>query len=65
MTAYFKHGSVTSPKEVEHQFVDLFKEPATLPPERPYDSSIPFIAGAQPFMLRPYRYNPVRKEKIE
>lgn len=50
---------------MEHQFVDLFKEPATLPPERPYDYSIPFIAGAQPFMLRPYRYNPVRKDKIE
>lgn len=47
------------------QFSDLFAEPKELPPKRPYDHSIPFIAGAQPFRLRPSRYNPGQKDEIE
>lgn len=48
-----------------NEFADLFAEPAGLPPKRAYDHTIPLLAGAQPFRLRPYRYTPDQKDEIE
>jgi len=48
-----------------NKFSDLFEKPTDLPPKRPYDHSVQLIPGAQPFMLRPYRYNPAQKDEIE
>lgn len=56
------------PKEVQElisKFQELFEDPKGLPPRRPYDHSISFIPGVQPFRLRPYRYNPAQKDEIE
>jgi hypothetical protein len=39
--------------QLTSQFSALFEEPKELPPKRPYDRSIPFISGAQPFRLLP------------
>ena len=39
--------------------------PTGLPPSRNCDHSIPLIAGARPFQLRPYRYPPHLKDEIE
>lgn len=36
-----------------------------MPPERQGDHRIPLLEGAQPFCLRPYRYNPAQKTEIE
>jgi hypothetical protein len=36
-----------------------------LPPKRHISHAIPLIPGAQPFRLRPYRYNPTQKDEIE
>lgn len=36
-----------------------------MPPERPGDHKIPILDGAQPFCLRPYRYNPAQKTETE
>lgn len=47
------------------QFSELFEEPTELPPNRPYDHSIHLLPGAQPFRLRPCRYNPEQKDEIE
>ncbi|WVZ87398.1 hypothetical protein U9M48_034038 [Paspalum notatum var. saurae] len=56
------------PKEL-HQLVDkysgLFSAPKGLPPSRPFDHTIQLIPGAQPFRLKPYRYNPAQKDEIE
>lgn len=38
---------------------------AGLPPRRHINHTIPLISGAQPFRLRPYRYNPAQKDEIE
>lgn len=48
----------TDIQQLISKFSVLFEEPKGLPPQRPYDHSIPFLTGAQPFRLRPYRYNP-------
>ena len=48
-----------------NKFSDLFEKPTDLPPKRPYDHSVQLIPGAQPFRLRPYRYNPAQKDEIE
>ena len=47
------------------QFKPVFEPPTTLPPSRLGDHSIPLLDGAQPFCLRPYRYNPAQKTEIE
>lgn len=47
------------------EFAEIFEKPQGLPPQRPYSHSIPFLPGAQPFRLRPYRYNPAQKDEIE
>ncbi|WVZ85511.1 hypothetical protein U9M48_032433 [Paspalum notatum var. saurae] len=43
----------------------LFDKPKGLPPVRSCAHTIPLEAGAQPFRLRPYRYNPLQKDEIE
>jgi hypothetical protein len=48
-------------QEVLDQFKIVFTPPSTLPPPRLGDHSIPLTDGAQPFSLRPYRYNPTQK----
>lgn len=47
------------------EFSHLFAEPTTLPPKRAADHEIPLIPGAQPFIVRPYRYSPLQKNEIE
>ena len=51
--------------EVLSQYTHLFAEPTLLPPTRAADHKIPLVPGAQPFRLRPYRYNPAQKDEIE
>lgn len=56
------------PPEIQailQQFSSVFAPPTELPPSRPGDHSIPLLPGAQPFSLRPYRYNPTQKTKIK
>ena len=56
------------PPEIQaliQQFSSLFEEPSGVPPNRSNSHTIPLIAGAQPFQLRPYRYNPAQKNEIE
>lgn len=47
------------------QYQHLFEKPKGLPPARHINHTIPLILGAQPFRLRPYRYNPAQKDEIE
>ena len=67
-----KEGSTsTSPplptelQDLLQQFESVFAPPTALPPERSGDHKIPLLEGAQPFFLRPYRYNPAQKSEIE
>lgn len=56
------------PEEIQNlinQFNGLFKEPVGLPPARPGDHQIPLVPSAQPFRLRPYRFNPAQQDEIE
>lgn len=58
----------TVPEEIQNliqQFDKLFQEPKGIPPHRSSSHTIPLIPGAQPFRLRPYRYNPAQKNEIE
>lgn len=48
-----------------NQFEEIFAKPIGLPPKRHINHAIHLIPGAQPFRLRPYRYNPAQKDKIE
>jgi hypothetical protein len=43
----------------------VFDSKVTFPPPRSYEHTIPLIAGATPFFIRPYRYAPVLKNEIE
>jgi len=59
---------VQYPEEIQtliQQFPELFQEPKGIPIGRSSSHTIPLIAGAQPFRLRPYRYNPTQKNEIE
>lgn len=47
------------------QFAEVFAEPTTLPPSRPYDHAIALKSDATPFNARPYRYSPEHKTEIE
>jgi hypothetical protein len=52
-------------QQVLQQFDSVFAPPSQVPPSRVGDHTIPLIEGAQPFHLRPYRYNPAQKTEIE
>jgi len=47
------------------EFLDIFSPPTSLPPPRVCNHEIPLIPGAQPVFIRPYRYPPKLKDKIE
>jgi hypothetical protein len=47
------------------QYEDLFQEPTTLPPQRPFDHHIQLLPGAPPVNIRPYKYSPAQKDEIE
>jgi hypothetical protein len=47
------------------QHADLFQEPSTLPPQRPFDHAIPLVKGVLPVNVKPYRYSPTQKDEIE
>lgn len=58
----------TKPTEIQQlidEFAALFHPPTGLPPKRSSVHSIPLISGAQPFRIRPYRYNAAQKDEIE
>lgn len=46
-------------------FAQVFAPVNGLPPQRTCDHSIPLQPGAQPIFIRPYRYPPALKDKIE
>jgi len=47
------------------EFDQLFQPASGLPLSRDCDHPIPLIPGAQPVFVRPYRYAPLLKTKIE
>lgn len=56
------------PEPLQHlldKFAHVFAHPQGLPPARDCDHHIPLIPGAQPVQMRPYRYAPALKTKIE
>jgi hypothetical protein len=60
--------SATAPLEIQtvlDNFADVFADPKTLPPSRPYDHAVTLKHDAVPFNYRPYRYSPEHKTKIE
>jgi len=48
-----------------HEFSTVFHKPATLPPARVYDHTIPLLPSATPVNSKPYRYSPLHKDEIE
>jgi hypothetical protein len=52
-------------QDLIEQFSNIFEEPSGLPSTRSISHSIPLIPGAPPFRLKPYRYMPAQKDKIE
>jgi hypothetical protein len=52
-------------QELLRQFEHLFQEPTALPPHKVFDHHISLIPGTQPVNVRPYRYAPQQKTKIE
>jgi hypothetical protein len=46
-------------------YQDLFQEPTSLPPQRPFDHHIQLLPGAPPVNIRPYKYSPAQKDEIE
>src|SRR6185312_17044044 len=48
-----------------HEFCTVFHKPATLPPARVYDHTIPLLPSATPVNSKPYRYSPLHKDEIE
>jgi hypothetical protein len=56
------------PTEVQRlieEFARVFVVPTELPPPRASDHSIPFVDGAAPVSIRPYRFAPALKDTIE
>ena len=47
------------------KFKDLFLEPTSLPPQRPFDHSIHIKPNAEPVNVRSYRHALVQKTEIE
>jgi hypothetical protein len=52
-------------QKLVEQYKEIFDKPKGLPPARSHMHTIPFLPGAQPFRLRPYRYNPAQKDEIK
>lgn len=46
-------------------YEDLFQEPNSLPPQRPFDHHIQLLPGVSPVNVRPYKYSPAQKDEIE
>lgn len=64
--------SESTPREIPqpvqillNKYHTVFAEPKGLPPSRACDHSIPLTQGAQPFVIRPYRYSPALKTEID
>lgn len=55
----------TAVQPLVDEFADIFLPPTGLPPRRASVHTIPLVPGAQPFRLRPYRYNSAQKDEIE
>lgn len=47
------------------EYKDLFSEPSSLPPKRPYDHAINLKPNVEPVNLRAYQYPPRQKTEIE
>jgi hypothetical protein len=47
------------------EFSTMISPPDKLPPKRDCDHEIPLVTGAHPITVRPYRYPPALKDKIE
>lgn len=47
------------------QFESVFADPTGLPPTRECDHTIPLVEGAQPVVVKAYRYPPQLKDEIE
>jgi hypothetical protein len=47
------------------EYVDVFKEPQGLPPERQNDHAIPLQSGSEPPRIRPYRVPHKQKDEME
>jgi len=61
-----KEGTI--PEEIQtliERYSSIFQPLPGLPPKRDGDHTMPLMPGASPFRLRPYRYNPFQKDKIE
>lgn len=43
----------------------IFLTPSCLPPHRSHDHMIALVEGSKPPSMRPYRYGPLQKTKIE
>jgi hypothetical protein len=51
--------------ELLKEFESVFAPPTSYPPAREFDHAIPLIPEASPVQVRPYRYLPAVKDKIE
>jgi hypothetical protein len=60
-----EQGLLPDIQTLVEEFKELFDEPKGLPPNRNMTHTIPLLTGAQPFILRPYRYTPAQKDEIE
>lgn len=52
-------------QQLIHQFARLFSAPTGLPPHRACNHVIPLLPGANPIIIRPYRYSPKLKDELE
>ena len=46
-------------------YADLFQEPTSISPQRPFDRHIQLLPKAPPVNIRPYKYSPAQKDEIE
>jgi hypothetical protein len=52
-------------QSILHQYASVLEDPTGLPPKRECEHSIPLVPGAQPFLVKHYRYPPNLKDEIE
>lgn len=52
-------------QELIDKYSSIFAAPVGLSPSRACDHAIPLTSGAQPFVIRPYRYSPALKTETE